>query len=244
MSTLNTREVLTNAGEPVTIVTDPDHPCWVRVELDGLALEWTTDTDADTGEDLADLTLAHGAAWTALYQEVGRMKLGQSVRQALAVAYALRRGLTVTQAWDHLALEYSLEDVGATEGPFLARDVEKAREEAWAILAAQLRTYGWVRHGDTLGAAQDAAATRVLDLMTGETWEVQTHTVSRQAKLAELQDGAEVEIREKRQAWTDRNGVVLWDASAQNYRGEWWCGHGGVDALPFNPWEMERVQMV
>lgn len=244
----STRDVLTAEKEPVAVITDPDRPCWVRVELDGVALEWTTDTDANQEEDVREMFSRRKAAGAVLLEEVRRMKLTQAVRQALAVAHALHYSTTVTTAWEELGLEYTLEDVDATEGIQVAQDVSQARGVAWGLLAAQLRAHGWVRHGEVLGGAGDAAVDRVLDLETGDVYTVRTHTVRRQAKLVEVQDGADVEVEERRRLWTDRNGVALSREESEARWGQWWCQPGTVVemsmALPWDPWEMERTQMV
>lgn len=227
---MDSYEILTENGSPVTITVDG---CLVTAELDGLTMSWMTDTDAAQEEDLEEMTAKAKSAHIVLTKAVRREKLVQAVRQALAVAYALRHGLTVTAAWDALALGYTERDVRATEGSTMRDEVHAAREDAWALLAAMLRSHGWVQHGDVLGPTGDAGADRVVDLDTGRVFIQGSH----QMVSMDREMGAEVATMVT--AWTDTNGEPVTETEAGKMSGRWWASSTGVWALPFCPWTME-----
>lgn len=221
---------LLSDGHPVTITRDPNERGRLRATLAGITIEWSTDADESPDEDLRDLQNDMTHCYKALRRAVRMEKLVQSVRQALAVAYALRHRITVTEAWTALALDYELADVSLEDGELAEREVTAARDEAHALLAAQLRAHGWREHGKTLGDPRVATRGWLLDLATGR-----SATLVEDAVSVPDESTSTGNTLEERCVWRDENDEDLEPSTS----GVWWFPPSRRLTLPWDPWELE-----
>lgn len=226
-------ELLTKDRQPVTITINDEDPNQVTAELGDLSITWATHEDCNPAEELASLQADMNAAALVLQTAVRRMKLSQSVRQALAVSFALAEGISVTQAWGHLLLSSaSLDEIEAEDGKPLRRSVELAREDAHKLVAAQLRAHGWTYAGTTPPSDKYAPGVYLLDLDSGR-------RIERREGQVKVQDGSErTGFRvDDVEYWADENGEELRAADAA---GRWWFpGLSSRRTLPWDPWELE-----
>lgn len=221
---------LLSDGHPVTITRDPDERGRLRATLAGITIEWSTDADESPTEELRDLQDDMTHCYKALRRAVSMEKLVQSVRQGLAVAYALRHSITVTEAWTALALDHELPDVSAVDGEQAAQEISTARAEAQGLLDAQLRAHGWREHGPTLGDPRGTTQDQLLDLASGRTATLVEDVVSvpdESTSTGNTLEGLCV--------WRDENDEDLPHSTS----GVWWGAPSRRMTLPWDPWEME-----